>query len=69
MAASGCLVCSQRAGSGLLKLNAVTRDVCGHDLAPHFDSLSHRTRAVRLEELKHRLLSKPWCVWNYYMYM
>ena len=44
----------------LLKANAVTQPVAGLDLSA-LNRLSHRTRAVRLRDVKHHILTKP-CV-------
>ena len=42
----------------LARLNSVSEPVCGLDLSA-LNGLSHRTRAVRLAELKHVMLTKP----------
>ena len=44
--------------SELLELNSVSNSVCGLDLTP-LNGLSHRTRAIRLNEFNHRILTEP----------
>jgi hypothetical protein len=44
----------------LLRLNAVSGPVAGLDLSS-INELSHRTRAIRLDELDHKVLTRP-CV-------